>query len=230
MADRVAIRPPEYFPNLAYFALMHEADLFVVADTFRYRRQTFQNRAKLRNPNGWQWITVPLESYGYNEPIREVQIETGGRWLEKHWRAFQYNYRSSPYFEYFESRIEPFFEREWTELGALTCASVELLHDLLDLSTPLVRASTLEGTPRTADEVMEHVEAQTLIIPEEDAGRHASGAMEIQTLAYESPTYRQNFEGFEPGMSAADVLFNYGPEAVSIIAEGATVADHASAE
>ncbi len=223
MAYRIAIRPPAYFPPLADMALMNEVDQFVLADTFRYRRQTYQNRAKLRNPNGWQWITVPLEAYGYSEPIREVAIETGGRWLEKHWRAFQYNYRSTPYFEYFEERVEPFFQREWTRLGNLTCTSVELLHALLDLSTDLVRASMFDGAPGSIGAVLNHLEADELWMPASARPRDVPASIDVTWVTYQEPTYRQNFEGFEAGMSAADLLFNYGPEAVSIMADGVHV-------
>lgn len=223
MADTIAVRPPEYFPGLAYFGLMQEVDRFVLADTFPYRRRSFQNRGKLRNPQGWQWITVPMDDHQHKRPIYEVDIQTGGRWLEKHWRAFQFNYRSTPYFEYFEEEVEPFFQREWTKLGELTCTSVELLHRLLDLSTPLVRATELGEQPDTLKAVLRATDATTLISPEDAVPDDQAVASVLQVVRYDHPTYRQNFDGFEPGMSAADVLFNYGPEARSIIAKGVEI-------
>ena len=145
--DTVAIHSPEYFPRLPYMALVQHVDRFVLADTFEYRGQSFQNRARLRNPQGWQWIAVPLRAHQKRNAIESVTINEDDPWIGKHWRALQYNYRSTPYFEYFEPRLEPFFQEEWTNLGALTCASIELLHELMDLSTQLVRASSLDGAP-----------------------------------------------------------------------------------
>ena len=43
-------------------------------------------------------------------------------------------------------------------------------------------------------------------------------------LHYEHPRYRQAFDGFQPGMTTLDVLFNYGPDAVSIIKDGLRIA------
>ena len=217
---RIAIRPPEYFPRLAYMALVQAADRFVLADTFEYSRQSYQNRGCLRNPNGWQWVTVPLQAHQHDRHIHQVRIDTDAPWRGRHWRAFAYNYRSTPYFEYFEDDWRPLFEKEWERLGALTCTTVELLHDLLGLSTPLDRASELEGAPDTLAAVLETVGTDQVLSPAAAVPHDRSAGADVIPFYYESPTYRQNFEGFEPGMSAADVLFNYGPEAKSIIADG----------
>ena len=221
----IALRPPEYFPGLAYMALVQRAGRFVLADTLPYRRRTMQNRGRLRTPQGWQWISVPLKGGQRGRPIAEVRLENRERWLVKHWRSFQYNYRSTPYFEFYEPEVKPFFEREWTHLGALTCASVELLAGLMDLPTPLVRASRLPGAPRTAAAIEEALRAsgETAALRVPASGR-AEGLSEAEKAGgmfhFDAPTYRQNFEGFEPGMSAADLLFNLGPEAAARLREG----------
>lgn len=219
----VAVRPPEYFPRLSYMALVQHVDRFVLADTFQYSRQSFQNRSKLRNPQGWQWISVPLEAHQHGRFIRQVRINRRDPWIAKHWRAFQYNYRSTPYFEYFEPALEPFFNRDWATLGALTCASVELVHELMGFSTPLVRASELDGAPDTLAAILTAVEGKAVLSPPDAAPHDAAVAPEIRVFRFDGPTYRQNFAGFEPGMSGADLLFNYGPETRTILTEGVRV-------
>lgn len=219
----IAVRPPEYFPRLSYMALVQEVDRFILADTFQYSRQSFQNRSKLRNPQGWQWITVPLHAHQHDRAIIDVQVDPDGPWLGKHWRAFQYNYRSTPYFEYFEPELEPFFHREWAHLGELTAASITLLLRLMELSTPLVRASELDGRPDSLEAIVATVGEEPVLSPEEAAPYDRGAVSDVHVFRYDAPTYRQNFEGFEPGMSAADVLFNYGPEARSIIAQGVQI-------
>src|SRR5690606_15157503 len=47
-----AVRPPEYFPRLEYAALLLAAERFVVADTFPFSRQGWQNRTRIRTPEG----------------------------------------------------------------------------------------------------------------------------------------------------------------------------------
>lgn len=218
---RVAVRPPEYFPRLRHVALLQHVDHFILADTFPYRRKSFQDRSKVRSPQGWHWIAIPIFGQRDGAPLRDVGIRTEGRWFEKHWRSFLYNYRSTPYFEFFEASFQPFFEKTWTQLSACTSRSVEVTAELFGLQTPVTRASALDGTPTTLPDVLRSVSAGTLVTPTELPPEAVPNAVDVQYFAYEHPMYRQNFEGFEPGMSAVDLVFNYGREAQRILARGA---------
>lgn len=222
----IAIRPPEYFPRPEYVALMQQADRFILADTFQYSRQSFQNRARLRNPKGWQWITVPLQGYAYGDSITEVGIDADDRWQERHWRSFMYNYRSTMYFEYYEERFRPIFEEtEWQKLGDLTCRSATAVADLLDVETSLLRASELPGAPDTISAIRDAVDAtgEPLLVPPELADIDDADGRSLRICTVDIKPYRQNFEGFEAGMSAMDFAFNYGPDAARQIADATTV-------
>ena len=225
----IAVQPPAYFPPLAYTALIAHVDHFILADTFRYRSETFQNRSKLRNAQGGHWITIPLFGHPEGAPIESVEIETGGRWREKHWRSFLYDYRSTMYFEYYEEPFRPFFEAEWASLADCVCRSVVLQAELMDLTTPITRASTLDGPPRTLDAILEATTADALALPADQAGPEAPAAA-VEAVRYDHPTYRQNFEGFEPGMTALDLLFNYGREAPRRMVRGLSASAAPSAD
>lgn len=216
----LAIRPPEYFPRLEYIALIQHVDHFVLADTFPYSQESFQDRSKVRNAQGWHWITIPLFGNPAGRPLRDVEIETGGRWQEKHWRSFLYNYRTTMYFEFFEAEFRPFFERTWESLASCTSRSVEVLAELFGFQKNISRASALDGAPDGIPEILEATGAETLVVSEDRRLPSTPEISEVRRFAYESPTYHQNFEGFEPGMTAADLVFNYGPEARSILAQG----------
>ena len=218
----IAVQPPEYFPRLRYMALLQHVDHFILANTFPYRRQSFQKRSKLRSPQGWHWITVPVLGNRDGAPLRDVQIKTGERWREKHWRSFLYNYRTTMYFDFFESSFRPFFERSWEHLSRCACRSVELLTELFGLDTSVTRASELDGAPDSLAGVVRATDAETLVVPEAPSTSTGLPSGAEQPLAYEHPSYHQNFDGFEPGMSAADLIFNYGREARRILADGAT--------
>lgn len=209
----LAIRPPEYFPRLEYAALLVAAERFVLADTFQYSRQSFQNRTRLRNPEGWQWVSVPLKGGQHGRPIHAVRIRPVPGWQKQHWKAFHFNYRRAPFFEFYEEALRPFFERPWTHLGALTCATVECLHRLLGLSTPLMRASALPEAPATLPALVEAGGGAPLVTLPETAPHDAAEVADVRVLRFDHPEYYQVFNGFEPGMSAFDLLFNYGPEA-----------------
>jgi hypothetical protein len=227
-------------------ALLQETDHFVLADTFQYSRRSRQNRARLRTPQGAQWITVPVRNGQTHRPVAEVEIDnrhsdesTGGtHWRSRHRRALTYNYRSAPYFEPFEPRLTPFFERAWHELGPCACASVRLMADGAGLETPMTRATTLPGAPSTLLDIVRVVGGQmktqsrvaTLLAPP-DAAAHDAALLdeaddldcEVQVARFEAPRYRQHFDGFVSGLSFADLFFEYGPEARALLREGLNV-------
>lgn len=218
----IAVRPPEYFPRLEYMATIQRVDHFILADTFPYREQSFQNRSKVRSPQGWHWITIPVFGRRDGAPIQEVEIKTEGRWREKHWRSFLYNYRTTMYFEYFEASFRPFFERNWERLAPCICQSVELSAELFGLQTSITRASDFNDPPKTIAGVVRGVEAGELLVPSGDGPECVPEGVDVQAVEYDHPRYRQNFEDFEPGMTATDLVFNYGPEARRILAKGRT--------
>jgi hypothetical protein len=208
----IAIQPPVYFPPLDYTALLGHVDHFILADTFPYRRKTFQNRSKLRNAQGGHWIQIPLFGQPEGAPIHTVDIETGGRWQEKHWRSFKYDYRTTMYFDHYADRFQSFFDREWAALANCTCRSVELQSALFGLDTPLTRATSLDGAPDTLDDIAAAVGADALLVLQGENPDVSD--LHIESFHYDPPTYHQNFEGFEPGMSAMDLVLNYGREAI----------------
>lgn len=207
----LAILPPEYFPRLERVALALKAGRLVLADTFQYSRQSYHNRARLRNPQGWQWISVPLQAHQYGVPIHQVVIGQLGGWQRRHWRAFWYNYRTTPYFEFYESRLEVLFQSLWKTLGELTCATVLLTLQFFEIDLPVVRASELVGQPHSMADIARVLAADTLLLPEANAPFDRAAASQVYALRFQEPTYRQNFEGFRPGMMALDLLFNLGP-------------------
>ncbi len=219
----IAVRPPEYYPRLEYAALMTAAERFVLADTFQYSRQSFQNRTRVRNPQGWQWVSVPLKGGQHGQPICQARIRHVEGWRRKHWRAFYYNYRAAPFFAFYEPELAALLERTWTHLADLTCATVELVHRLLALPAVLVRASDLPGRPADLPGVLAALEDGPLLAPEDAAPHDAPAAPGLRVFHYDHPRYRQTFAGFEPGMTALDLLFNYGPEARSILRQGIRV-------
>lgn len=221
---RVAIKPPEYFPRLSYYALMRTVDVFVVGDTFQYSRQSFQNRTRIRTPQGWHWISIPLIGRQHGKPINETQIDNRTYWRSQHLRSFQFNYSQTPYYAYLELAIINLLDQDREMLGDLTCQSVSLLYKLLQLNGQLVLASELPGSPGSLEEVLEELQHAhgevTLYTNHRYEVDRAGPDLDVNLFKYQESTYRQHFEGFERQMSAVDLICNYGPESTSVLASG----------
>lgn len=222
MPSLVAVRPPEYWPRPLFLALLDAADKMVLADTLPYSRQSWQNRTRVRNPAGGQWMSVPLAAGRKGRSIREAEIEGSSRWLRKHWRALAYNYRTTPFFEFYEPELVSFFEREWKHLAEITCASVQKIAELFGIETPLARAGEMEGAPASARDI--HRFAGGAFLSARDTEAADRRLVRVHAVVHSGElVYRQNFQGFFPGMSALDLLFNYGPEALPMIRSKARV-------
>lgn len=211
----ITVRPPEYWPSPLFAALLMATDRFYVGDTFRYSRQSLQNRARLRNPEGWQWISIPLQRGQQGRAIAKTAINTDEPWIGRHWRALMYNYRSAPYFEYYEPRLRPIFEQQWTSVGPLALATISFVIEALDLAVDLVPTSTVPLAPASLQAVLAHDAATPLLLAEDtvahDAPIASADGRPCKVLQLDLPAYEQNFAGFEPGMSVVDLLFNHGP-------------------
>ena len=72
---KIAIAQPTYLPWLGYFDLIDQVDKFVLLDTVQFEKQSWQQRNRLKTPDGLQWLTVPVKIKGRStQTIREVEI------------------------------------------------------------------------------------------------------------------------------------------------------------
>lgn len=219
------MRPPEYFGSSAFGALLLTTDELVLADTFQYSRQSFQNRCRIRTPAGLLWLSIPLQSHQRQRPIREARIDNSVRWQVKHWRSFEYNYRMTPYFEYYEPVIYPLYETRYDCLGDFTCASVQLLASILQANVKINRLSALGISGDSLEDVVEWASDRQVLSPESSADYDRGRLERVRSLRYQEEEYRQNFDGFEWGTSVVDRLFNRGPATVDDLLSGTTIAE-----
>ena len=139
---RIAVRPQEYLPRLQYIALMQSVDVFVLADTFQYSRQSYQNRTRVRTPQGTHWISIPLLGRQHGRPCVETVIDNTIHWRSKHLRSISFNYSQTPFFGFIEQGLQKMYQVESEFLSDVTCQSVEMMQQMYALPCTVVRAST----------------------------------------------------------------------------------------
>ena len=72
---RLSCHQPQYLPWLGYFDKINKSDIFVFLDDVQYKKREFQNRNKIRNSTGEEWLTVPVISKDkYAQKLNEVKI------------------------------------------------------------------------------------------------------------------------------------------------------------
>lgn len=227
MAERtVAIHQPNYLPWIGYFHKIHRSDAFVFLDDVEYTSGSWMNRNKIKTPDGWTWITVPVtESSGR---IHDVTIATHEDWRSEHWKTFQHNYGGAEHFEEWEDFLRSVYDREWTNLYELNRHLLEGICERVGIDYQFVEASTLDVEATETERLVEICEAT-------DADRYLSGqgakgytdeslfddaGIDLNYQSFDHPTYRQRFGEFVPNLSFVDLLLNEGADrAARILAD-----------
>lgn len=223
-----AIHQPQYLPWLGYFDKMARADVFVLLDDVQFKKNEWQNRNRIRDTQGWQWITVPV-LHDHGQLISQVKLNPSVDWRGRHVRAIELNYKKAPFFEVYWPRLKPLYEREWATLGELNIAFVRLLAEMLGITTRLVVSSDLAVTSQRTQRLVDI--CQKLGCDRYLAGAGGAGYMDfdlmkcagvsVDTQAYAHPVYPQigarTPEDFFPCMSTLDLLMNVGDRSLGTL-------------
>lgn len=221
----VAAHQPQYLPWLGYFDKLDRADLFVLLDTVQFKKNEWQNRNRIKTAAGAQWLTVPT-GYRFPQPIAEVAVNNRERWQHRQRQALLTNYRQAPCWDFVAPFVEEIVTRRWERLASLNSFTVRRLAELLGIATPLILASELGTLPDDPDDrliaITRHFGADTYLA---GAGgrdymaldRYGQKGVKVIFQEYRHPVYGQLFGPFMPFLSVLDLLFNHGPESLTIL-------------
>jgi len=224
---KVAIHQPHYLPWLGYFAKWVSADLFVFLDTVQYEKNGWQNRNRIKAPDGPRWLTVPVKAH-LGMTVSAVPIDTSQPWRARHLRSIENAYAKAPGWSKYRDALQSFYAHEWERLAPLAVDSARWLADALGVSTP-ARLASGRGPSDTARlvAICRAVGADTYLAGRDgarylDAEQFAAAGIAVSTQRYEHPVYGQGGGEFAPFLSALDLLLMQGDEALRILREGNT--------
>ena len=211
----ISLLSSSYFPPIQWMQKLHRYGRVIVEQHDNFCKQTYRNRCLIATANGVQALTVPIERYdGAKCPMCDIRISDHGEWRHQHWNAIVSAYGESPFFVYYEDDIRPFFERKWEYLVDFNMAITHKLCELLDvqpnvqLSDEYIDAEALQarlsgegGAEVRVDDFRDAIRPKR---PLPDADFTPRQYYQVHTLR----------QGFQPNMSALDLLMNEGPEGI----------------
>lgn len=227
---KAVVLQPTYLPWMGYFGMIDIADVFVFYDDVQFSGQSWQQRNKIKSMNGdWMWLSIPIvRNFGQN--INEVRINNATDWRKKHWASISQSYVKTPYFKDYKEEIENIYESEWEYLCDLNISIIKKLSELLGVDMPkFIKSSELK------DITGEKTDRLLLILGKIGAAEYISGpaakdyieidkfkerGIKLYWYEYQHPVYPQIRGEFIPYLSAIDLLFNTGSEALKYIREG----------
>lgn len=199
-AGAPSILPFAYFPPAWYFRVLIENPGCIFESHEHFIRQTIRNRCTILNPNGKQFLTVPVtKPFGNKTPMEKVLASENENWRKNHLRAIQTSYGSAPYFNEFFPELKDLISSHQTSLIELNIAGVKWVCGLLGISNEF-KFSHEYFTGHTGLD-FRGIKNQKDALPE-------------MLNRQEERPYTQVFSGlFIPGLSILDQLFCLGPEA-----------------
>lgn len=219
----VAAHQLHYLPWLRYFDKIHRCDAFVVLDDAQFNVNGWQNRNRIKGPDGPLTLTVPIR-HQFPQRLDEVLVAGPSSWRRKHWVSIEQHYRRAPWFERVAANLGAFYAQTWERLNDINYAMLTYFLDVLGITTPIVRSSTL-GVDGAASERLVRI-CRKLGANEYLTGEHAThvyldpecferSGIRLRTARWQCPTYAQRYGAFVPDLSIIDLLCNEGPRALA---------------
>lgn len=221
---RVTIHQPEHMPWLGFFHKIAKVDKLVILDNVQFSKNYFQNRNKVRTPEGWTWLTVPVNR-SIETLIKDVAIANDPRWKRKWLDTIYYNYKKAPNFDRYFEGLSNLINEGWGKLSDLNIALLSFLSAFLNIHTEFVLASELNVNGNGSElllDICERTSADSYlsgISGKEylDLKKFQNTDIEVIFQEFHHPIYKQMHEPFIPCMSVIDLLFNHGDKSLDII-------------
>ena len=214
-----------YFGPVQWYQKLHRAECVQMEQWESFQKQTYRNRCLIATTQGIQALTVPTERGG-SPLIKDTRISDHGNWRHLHWNALQSAYGESPFFEYYQDDIRPFFEHRWDYLLDFNEAIRTKICDLIDVQPKVsysleFRTESLEfATAISSSDGTAAANSQFSILNSQLIKDFRAAICPKHPLPdpdFEPKPYYQVYQqkhGFLPNLSILDLLFNMGPESI----------------
>ena len=189
---------PSYFPPISHWKYIIDKDCnWNIYSSFQ--KQTLTNRTYIHGANGILMLSVPIKHTNKKRKKRlsEIEIENNHDWTKNHFKSIKIAYQSSPYYEFYESKLIDHFSSDFKQLFKLNLSSIKFVFDCLKL----------EYKPKKTE--FRKINFKDLSV-----------LTNIKRSTNINTKYTQLFEeknGFLYDLSILDLLFNCGPNTLDYI-------------
>jgi hypothetical protein len=106
----ISIHQPNYLPWIGFFRKIMYSDAFVFLDCVQFTKGGYQNRVKIKTPNGPLWLTqTVIKSKRGLQSTKDVEFNNPDFWIKKHLKSIEANYRSTKYFNQLFPKITEYY-------------------------------------------------------------------------------------------------------------------------
>jgi hypothetical protein len=240
MQRTVTMHQPNYLPWIGLFAKINLSDCLIIYDSAQYEKNGVINRNKIRTGSGSLYLTIPVGKLPVDTRISDIVLPRNNKWKQQHWRTIYQNYAKAPFFNIHAAFFENLYKQDLPYLRDFNEEILFYLLSCFEINVKTVRTSTLNVDPalRKTDLMLAYMTAvgtSTYISGPSgknylETDRFAASNIALKFIKFEHPVYKQRYPGFEPNLSAIDLLFNLGPESLGIIKQSACIEELSAVE
>ena len=235
-----ALLSSTYFGPVQWYQKLNRYEECLIERHESFIKQTYRNRMIIATTNGPLSLTIPT-NHDTSMAMKDIRISDHANWRHVHWNALLSAYGESPFFEYYQDDIRPFYEKKYDFLFDFNMEITEKMIELLDIRPKI--SITDEYFPKVSEELRVKSEETKFGGRREsqsdsfasDGANHKvqSSNLKVQgivdfrdairpkkplpDLEFTPKRYYQVYEqkhGFLANMSILDLLFNEGNEAI----------------
>jgi len=225
---RLCILQPSYLPWLGFFDQMHRADTFIFLDDVQFTRRDWRNRNKIRTPDGWAWLTVPvMQKSRFQQRLKETRIDNSIPWQRKHRNAIRSHYAKAPFFDLYFPALESVYNRRWDFLLDLCYETLQILQEALGIQVSILKSSEIGIESVKKEKILALCQAvgASHYLTGDSAEEYLCQedfdplGIVLEMQNYRHPSYHQRHPGFVPYLSVIDLLFNEGERSLAVLSE-----------
>jgi len=204
-SETIIILSTAYFPPVQYISKFLFDSTVLVEKHENYQKQSYRNRCCIYGANGMQSLVIPVKKMRDKKTcISDVEIDYTMNWRRIHLKSIESAYRLSAFYEYYADEITAAFKQKFP-----------LLFDwnmyLLGITLRLCGISNSPGiTTEWHDEAT--FDYRQILNPKQ---RLAKPDRLFNPVPYQQ-VFTERF-GFIKNLSILDLLFNEGPQTLSIL-------------
>lgn len=200
------ILPTTYLGNIQFFSKFVSGDPIIIEQHDHYQKQTYRNRCTILAANGNLNLTIPIiKNRNTKTPVKDIKIDYDTNWQTVHWKSILSAYNKSPFLEYYIDDFIPFYEKRWKFLIDYNTELMERVLENLEIETNF----TLSENFIPINEISP--DFRQIISPKNK---------QLTDVDFSPKEYTQAFSAkfnFHSNLSIIDLLFNCGPESISIL-------------
>ena len=224
-----ALLSSTYFGPIQWYQKLNRYDECLIERHESFIKQTYRNRMLIPTTNGPLSLTIPT-NHNTSLAMKDIRISDHANWRHVHWNALLSAYGESPFFEYYQDDIRPFYEKKYEFLFDFNMEITEKMIELLDIRPKIsitneyIQNEELKVKSEEFNGLANHkVQSSNLKVQSKEVQSIADFREAIRPkkplpdAEFESKRYYQVYEqkfGFQPNMSILDLLFNEGNEAI----------------